>query len=172
MGAALPCLQAELPSTKRPHLPGRHVRRRAATQTVQAKGRLQPARREDRGQSCGARGRRGAEISFLAPVLGKQRAIYQDRLGTNIGKVKLRGKDNKRFLQGLVIPSIRSAAEWHAEQGQVLVRINPSKKACEEMETDVKLDGLAAAGGGGGRYFPVVARGSEALQTILAKLLR
>ena len=76
-------------------------------------------------------------------------------------------------MQGLVIPSIRSAAEWHAEQGQVLVRINPSKKACEEMETDVKLDGLAAAGGGGGgRYFPVVARGSEALQTILAKLLR
>ena len=70
-----------------------------------------------------------------------------------------------------MIPSIRSAAEWHAEQGQVLVRINPSKKACEEMETDVKLDGLAAAGGGG-RYFPVVARGSEALQTILAKLLR
>jgi hypothetical protein len=55
-------------------------------------------------------------------------------------------------------------AEWHAEVGRALIRINPSQVECNEMETDCSSLIL------GDKYFPIAARGSEALEAILASL--
>ena len=63
-----------------------------------------------------------------------------------------------------MVPSIRSMAEWHAEVGRALIRINPSQVECNEMETDCSSLIL------GDKYFPIAARGSEALAAILASL--
>lgn len=65
---------------------------------------------------------------------------------------------------GRVVPSIRSMAEWHAEVGRALIRINPSQVECSEMGTDCSSLIL------GDKYFPIAARGSEALAAILASL--
>ena len=63
-----------------------------------------------------------------------------------------------------MVPSIRSMAEWHAEVGRALIRINPSEVECSEMETDTSSLSV------GDKYFPITAKGSEALGTILANL--
>jgi len=62
-----------------------------------------------------------------------------------------------------VVPSIRSMAEWHAEEGRALIRINPSEVECSEMETGTSSLSV------GDKYFPIRAKGSEALDAILAK---
>ena len=66
--------------------------------------------------------------------------------------------------QGRVVPSIRSMAEWHADIGRLLIRVNPSQVECSEMETDAKSLTV------GDKYFPITARGSEAMEAILEKL--
>lgn len=63
-----------------------------------------------------------------------------------------------------MVPSIRSMAEWHAEVGRALIRVNPSRVECNEMETD--SSSLIV----GEKYFPIAAPGSEALGAILASL--
>ena len=71
---------------------------------------------------------------------------------------------NNEMWQGRVVPSIRSMAEQHAKVGRALIRINPSEVECSEMETGTSSLPV------GDKYFPITARGSEALEAILAKL--
>ena len=86
--------------------------------------------------------------------------------GATVGH--LRGiRDNLLVLEigaGVVVPSIRYSAESAAETGSALVRINPSAAECAETETGAQ--GLEI----GLKYFPIVARGSEAIAAIMAQL--
>eukprot|EP00937_MAST-01D_sp_MAST-1D-sp2_P004496 g4496.t1 len=64
---------------------------------------------------------------------------------------------------GVVIPSIRMYAEELGNQGDGgLIRVNPSKRECESMHVH-RLDG---------KYWPLVARSSDALATLMSEIGR
>ena len=58
---------------------------------------------------------------------------------------------------GKVIPSIRIYAEQYANKGSALIRINPSKDECEEMETNIELHD---------KYIPLAHKSEHALKLI------
>ena len=89
---------------------------------------------------------------MMGATVGYRRGITDNLLVLEIGA-------------GVVVPSIRYSAESAADKGCALVRINPSAAECAETETGA--EGLAQDGG---KYFPIVARGSEAIAAIMAQL--
>ena len=100
-----------------------------------------------------------SDYSLVYSVLQKQK--------NNLDAFRFR-QDNERWIvleigAGVVVASIRYQAENLASQGKGLIRINPSQSECEEMQTKHHLTG---------KYWPVVATSSDALQGLADAVIR
>jgi len=105
--------------------------------------------------------------SFVDSELQRQQTNLRDFEDACADGLDVNADKNAVVLEigaGVVVPSIRSTAEHKGSQGVGLIRVNPSREACEQMQVSFGPEAL------GGKYFPLAMRGAEAMERLTAAL--